>query len=142
MILTMPGGYREGAGRKSAFPGKLIEKPFAMDFTPNGRRVLEGLTTRHGLSRNDVIAHLALKYADRLVFEEEGVVFPGKAQQVLSIRVTPEVAVKLTAVHDRTGKGYSDIGEALVTRFATEREFPVLPGRDPLRRRRRRGRRR
>lgn len=140
--LTPRGGYRENAGRKSAFPGKILDKPFFMDFTPKGRRELQHLVTRTGLSRNDVIGHLALRHADDLAFEEEGVAFPGKmAEDVMSIRLDRQAGAKLAAARVRTGKSYSDLGEALIRWFGkAEKVFPVLPGADPPRRRRSRSR--
>lgn len=146
-VLTPRGGFRENAGRKSAFPGKILDKPFAMDFTPAGRRALQRLTIRTGLSRNDVIGHLAMKFADRLKFDVDdypGVVFLGKlAKDVLTIRVDRAVGAKLEAARTRTGKSYSDIGEALVRWFGkSEKAFPVLPGPDTPRPRRSRSRRR
>src|SRR5262245_59121474 len=118
------GGVRPGAGRKSAYPGK--SRSFAMDFTPAGRKVLKSLVARHRLSRNDLLAHLSLRYADRLTFDAPGVVFPGKlAANVLTIRVPADAGDKLTAVHRRTLKSYSDIGEALVCWYGpTEKDFP------------------
>ena len=134
MISTMParrkplrGGARVGAGRKSAFPDKIIDRPFPMDFTPAGRVELEKITKRTGLSRNDVIAHLAIKHAG-LKFSADGVAYPGKAQNVLSIRVPAYVGTILRTIHRRTGKSYSDIGEALVRQFGrVERAFPKRP---------------
>lgn len=143
--LTPRGGFRENAGRKSAFPGKVLDKPFAMDFTPHGRKALAALTSRSGLSRNDVIAHLT-KYLPELEqrpeFQEKGVVFPGKlAADVLSIRVPKDVAAQLSATRWRTGKSYSDIGEGLVRWFGkAEKRFPILPGPDTRRPRRSRSR--
>jgi hypothetical protein len=141
------GGYRENAGRPSAFPGTTENKPVYMDFTPAGYKVLDGLTERNGLSRNNVIAHLALTYADKLVkrkdFTADGVVFPGKrASNVMTVRLPPAAERKIRAVNRETGKSESDIGEALVTWFGPgEAKFPVLPGADP-KRKRRRGRKR
>lgn len=144
--LTPRGGYREDAGRKSAFPGKVLDKPFYMDLTPAGHKVLDTLTAREGLSRNDVFGHLAMKYLDRLEqrpeFQAPGVVFPGKqAAGVLSIRLDREAGARLTATRFRTGKSYSDIGEGLIRWFGkAEKRFPVLPGSDPRPRRRSRPR--
>ncbi len=122
------GGARKGAGRKSAFPG-MVSKPFPMDFTPEGRARLEKITERTGLSRNNVLTFLALTFAHKLTFSalEPGTVYPGKAQQVLAIRVSAKAAAKLTAARDRTGKSYSDIGEALVRRYGRSASFPAPP---------------
>jgi len=131
------GGYREGAGRKSAYPGKT--RSFAMDFTPAGRHALKALVRRRGLSRNDVLAHLAIHYAEQLTFAAPGVVFPGKlAANVLTIRVPAAAGDKLTDARRRTGKSYSDIGEALVCWFGpTAKDFPTAqrPRRRPRPRR-------
>jgi hypothetical protein len=131
-ILTMTrGGVREGAGRKSAFPGKVLGKNFGMDFTPAGRKALDRLQAATGLSRNDILAHLALRHAHDLVFD-------GKAQSVLSIRLPADAGDALRAAHMRTGKGYSDLGEALVTRYGPEAVFPVVEGKTRARKRPRR----
>lgn len=143
-IDDMPrGGYRAGAGRKSAFPGKVIEAPVYMDFTPEGHRQLRRIVQRTGLSRNDVIGHLAIKYADELNFEDDGVVFAGKrAKNVMAIRLDQNGLAKLKAAGERTGKSASDIGEALVRIFGpAEKTFPVLRGSEtkPSKRRLKRG---
>lgn len=118
------GGRRAGAGRKSLYPGK-VARPFAMDFTPAGRKVLRALVQRRRLSRNDVLAHLILHYADQLTFEAPGVVFPGKvAANVLTIRLPVPARDKLVRAHRRTGKSYSDIGEALVCWFGPHANYP------------------
>jgi hypothetical protein len=141
------GGYRENAGRPSAFPGNTDEKPFYMDFTPAGYKVLDGLSKREGLSRNDLLAHLALRHADKLVsmkdFTVDGVVFPGKrAFNVMAIRLPKDAGAKIKRVGRDTQKSDSDIGEALVRWFGPdEKTFPVLPGKDKRRRGRKRGRR-
>lgn len=133
LIMTTSGkrgGYRENAGRKSAF-AKTVDKPFAMDFTPDGRRELQRLVKRTRLSRNNVLSHLAIQHAHRLEFDDvPGTVYPGKSQDVLSIRVSPMAAVRLRAARARTGKSYSDLGEALVRRFGqAEKHFPASPSR-------------
>lgn len=126
--MTPRGGTREGAGRKSAFPGKLLERTVYMDFTPAGRQALDVLTAREGLSRNDVLAHLSLRYADQLSFDCEGVVFPGKAQAAMTIRLPADALQVLERAHARTGKSYSDLGEALVLWHGQEEHaFPLLP---------------
>lgn len=125
------GGARKGAGRKSIFGSTAVAKPFAMDFTPTGRRQLAQLVRRTRLSRNAVLAVLALNHADALAaaFKERAadvaVVFPDKARDVLSIRVPKPAAVKLRAAQRRTGRGYSDIGEALVRWFGPSATFPA-----------------
>jgi hypothetical protein len=131
--MTTPkhGGARDGAGRKSLFRTKALEKPFAMDFTPTGRRALDALVRRTGLSRNAVIGVLALRYADRVVFFDGPSPYPDKARSVLSIRVPREAGAKLAAARVRTGRGYSDIGEALVRQFGDKVTFPAPPGRRP-----------
>lgn len=123
-ILTMAkstvklGGARPGSGRKSAFPGKDLGRVFGMDFTPDGRKALRALERRTKLSRNDIMAHLALAHADELTFDVDGTVYPGKlAKNVMSIRLPPNAGEKLQAARERTGKGFSDIGEALVRLF-------------------------
>src|SRR5262245_15978214 len=123
------GGARPGAGRKSVFRSKALDKPFAMDFTPAGRRALDVLVRRTGLSRNAVVGTLALRFADRVTFNG-ATPYPDKARSVLSIRVPREAAAKLTAARIRTAHSYSDIGEALVREFGDEARYP-----DPSRRR-------
>ena len=126
MIRTMPrGGKRAGAGRRSLFPGNDL-KPFAMDFTPAGRKVLDGICRRTKLSRNDVITYLVSEHGDALVLSAEGVVYPGKAQAVLTIRMPTIPGAVLMAAHARTGKSYSDIGEALVREYGPLAQFPTL----------------
>lgn len=129
MITTMTwGGIRAGAGRRSAFPGNAL-KPFAMDFTAVGRQALDCICRRTKLSRNNVVAHLVTEYADALVFGAPGVVYPGKAQAVLAIRMPARQGDLLTVARARTGKSYSDIGEALVCCFGQSTIFPSLPER-------------
>ena len=128
LILTrklLHGGRRKGAGRKSIFTTKAVEKPFAMDFTKRGRATLRALTKRTGLSRNGVMAILALQFGDALTFDADGVAFPDKAHKVLSIRVPKDAAAKLRAARRRTRKSYSDIGEALLSRFGATASFPA-----------------
>jgi hypothetical protein len=117
------GGARDGAGRKSVFGVKAVDKPFAMDFTEKGRKALASLTRRTKLSRNAVVGVLALAHADTLTFTDDDV-FPDKAQEVLSIRVPPKAAAKLRAARARTDRSYSDIGEALVLRYGARTKFP------------------
>jgi len=127
---TMPsshGGKRRGAGRKSIFGTKLKEKAFAMDFTPEGRRALDALVRRTGLSRNAVVALLALQHAEQLVFAPDARPFPDKAGHVLSIRVPGDAAVKLRAARVRTKRSYSDLGEALVRWYGATSSFPPRP---------------
>jgi hypothetical protein len=131
---TLHGGARDGAGRKSLFAEKALAKPFAMDFTVAGRRELDALVARTGLSRNGVLAWLALKYADQVAFDVRAP-FPNKARRVCSIRVPPEAGAKLAAARVRTGHGYSDIGEALI-QFGRLAVFP--PPHATIRPRRRR----
>ncbi len=135
--LTMGtrGGLRPNAGRKTAFPG-IEAKPFAMDFTPVGLKRLRRLQRRHRLSRNNILAHLVACYAARLNFSAPGTVYPGKAQRVLAIRMPPAEAELLRSTRERTGKSYSDIGEALVRIYGEDASFPTLPTK-PARRRRR-----
>lgn len=136
------GGRRENAGRKSAFP-RIDMKPFAMDFTPRGRAELARLERSSGLSRNNIITHLTAMHAGELEFDEEGIVFPGKKQKVLSIRMPPREGELLRAAHARTGKSYSDLGEALVLRYGSQADFPTIERQaDKPRRRRRNTRRR
>jgi hypothetical protein len=150
LILTMRGGFRENAGRPTAFAGKNLESPRAMDFTPEGRVVLADLQERNGLSRSDVIAHLALRHCDALalrpVFQRPGTVFTGRTRRnanVYRIVAPPNVLRKLDALRKRTGKSYSDIGEALVRWYGPrEKDWPAVPGPETKKRRRRkRGRR-
>ncbi len=121
------GGARVGAGRKSAFPG--THPPVYMDFTTATRKVLDRLCRRTKLSRNDVMAHLAIRYADLLAFTEVGVVYPGKANaNVAAIRLPLAARDRLEAARLRTGKSASDCGEALVLRFGvTETAWPDRP---------------
>ena len=120
------GGARANAGRRSVFRG-IEAKPFAMDFTPAGRKALDRVCKRTKLSRNDVLAHLTAEYATDLHFAEAGVVYPGKAQEVLAIRMPTVQGDVLRAARERTGKSYSDIGEALVCQFGRGATFPRLP---------------
>ena len=125
VTTTAHGGARAGAGRKSVFPSKALAKPFAMDFTPAGRAKLDALVAKTGLSRNAVIATLALQFADFVAFPiGEGRPFPDKARHVLSIRVPREAAAKLAAARIRTEHSYSDIGELLVTVFGRKARYP------------------
>ena len=118
------GGARPGSGPKTIFGGsKALTKPIAMDFTPRGRRELARLVKRTGLSRNAVIGWLALRHADALSYTD-AMVFPGKARDVLSIRLPREAAAKLAAARVRTGRSYSDIGEALVRGYGPAETFP------------------
>jgi hypothetical protein len=119
------GGVRAGAGRKSIFGAKALRKPYAMDFTPQGRKALATLERRTKLSRNAIIGSLALQFADALVFDGD-TPFPGKqGSAVLSIRVPPEAGAKLAAARVRTGCSYSDIGEALVRWYGRAATFPT-----------------
>jgi hypothetical protein len=127
LIMTRPkshGGHRKGAGRKSIFGVKAVAKPFAMDFTPGGRRRLQVLCRRHKLSRNAVLGTLALQFADRLTFDVPQP-FPNKAQAVLSIRVPRAAAAQLNAARKRTKHSYSDLGEALVQWFGDLATYPA-----------------
>lgn len=123
MTTQAHGGARLGAGRKSVFKAKALEKPFAMDFTPRGRRALDAIVRRTGLSRNAVIGTLALRFADRVAFTDDQP-YPDKARKVLSIRVPPTAGAKLAAARVRTGHSYSDIGEALVRQYGDEASYP------------------
>jgi hypothetical protein len=134
------GGFRENAGRPSAFPGTTAEKPFYMDFTPDGHKAMAVLTKRAGLSRNSVIAHLVERHADALVSPDDVTVYEGKrAANVMTIRLPRRLRGQLKAAHRRTGRSYSDIGETLVRQFSRGETWPVLP--ENLPRRRKRGRR-
>lgn len=138
--LTMAGrgGVREGAGRKAAFPHKELDRPFGMDFTPAGWIALLDLQKRTGLSRDDILAHLTGEFADALVFDSDGVQYPGKrGSSILRIRLPKEQGDRLRAAQARTGKSYSDLGEALVHRYGHQTTFPAIPGADTPRRRRR-----
>jgi uncharacterized protein (DUF1778 family) len=122
----MAGGYRENSGRKDAFGGK-DDAPVGMVFTPNGEKLLAAACERTGLSRNDVLTHLVLKHAARLRFAAEGIVFRGKRYTVpKSIRVTTRARKLLDSARERTGKSYSDLGEALLVQFAEgTRDYPA-----------------
>jgi hypothetical protein len=140
MNLTMKhehGGSRENAGRKSAFPGAHVKVP--MDFTPVGLQLLARLQRRSGLSRNNILTQLARLHAADLHFDAvDGPVYPGKAQNVLAIRMPGREARLLERARARTGKGFSDLGEALVRTYGPTATFPELPRRrDSIRRRRR-----
>jgi hypothetical protein len=52
----------------------------------------------------------------------------------MSIRVPKDAGDRLRAAQKRTGKSFSDIGEALVTWYGDDKKLPVLPGKDPVRR--------
>lgn len=129
---TNHGGRRAGSGRPSIFGATALAKPYAMDFTAVGRKELARLVRRTGLSRNAVLAILALKHADALVFTAP-TPFPDKARNVLSIRVPPDAGAKLTAARIRTGYSYSDIGEALVRWYGASTRFPSRVPRRPRR---------
>jgi hypothetical protein len=134
MTTSARGGARAGAGRPSIFKAKALGKPFAMNFTPGGRRVLDALVRRTGLSRNAVLGVLALKHGDRLAFDTANP-FPDKVHLPLSIRVPPEAGAKLAAARVRTGRSYSDVGEALVRWFGADTPFPAPATTAPRRRR-------
>jgi hypothetical protein len=122
------GGARPGSGRKSIFGRKALKKPVAMDFSEAGWVALRGLQRRQPhLSRNAIIGWLALQYADKLTFDAKGVVFPQKARRVLSIRVPATVRDALRRARRRTGKNYSDLGEALVRQYGHTASFPSVP---------------
>lgn len=125
MVCMGAGGARENAGRKDAYGGKDAA-PVAMVFTPQGDQIMVETCERTGLSRNDVLTHLALKHARALKFSVEGVVYRGKDYRaVRSIRVTQKARKLLDAARERTGKSYSDLGEALLVRFAAStRDYP------------------
>ena len=122
------GGRREGAGRRSLFPHARRAIVY-FDLTPAGRKLLAKVKRRARLSRNDLFAHLALEHADKLRFDDvPGVVFPGKANEnVLLIRLPVQAHAKLHAAHERTGKSYSDLGEALLSWYSSDTDFPPLP---------------
>lgn len=124
IMTTAHGGARAGAGRKSVFAAKALSKPFAMDFTPAGRARLDALVDRTGLSRNAVIATLALQFGDDVVFTDGVRPYPAKARTVLSIRMPRDAAAKLAAARIRTGRSYSDVGEELVTTFGRKARYP------------------
>lgn len=131
------GGVRDGAGRKSAFPHKVLDQPFGMDFTPDGHRALRQLQAKTGLSQSDVLAHLVERHASMLTFTMEGVAFPGKlAENILRIRLPEHLGDALRAAQTRTGKSFSDLGEALVRWYGDAETFPVLQGKAPQKRRR------
>ena len=138
------GGYRENAGRKLAVGDKLSDDALQMDFTPEGHKVLADLVAVSGLSRNQVLSHLAKTYAPRLEFpktrhddgRQQHVHFTGKAGGtdaglVMRIRM-PQIAVdRIRAAQRRTKHGVSDIGEGLVRWFGPkEKQWPIVPGRD------------
>jgi len=114
------------------FATKALPKPFAMDFTEAGLRRLAAVVKRTGLSRNAVLAVLALQFADAVTFAESArAPFPDKSRRVLSIRVPRDAGAKLAAARIRTGHSYSDIGEALVTTYGKRARYPRvlrLPG--------------
>lgn len=127
MISMSPsGGARENAGRKAAY-GTKAPAPVPMVLTPEGEALLVAACACSGLSRNDVMTHLALRHARELRFSAPGVVYPGKANSnVLSIRVTAKARLLLDAARKRTGKSYSDLGEALLEKFAERtRDWPA-----------------
>lgn len=124
MTRSQHGGAREGAGRKSIFPDKALAKTFPMNFTAEGRLRLDAIVKRTGLSRNSVIACLALQCADLVAFEERAP-FPMKSTKPLSIRMPRTAASKLVAAQVRTGHSYSDIGEAMVRWFSDRITFPA-----------------
>jgi hypothetical protein len=122
------GGARDNAGRKSAYPG-LDMQSFPMQFTPPARRLLDALQARTGLSRNNILAHLTLCHVESLSVsaDEDGVLFPGKGSDVLSIRMPADVGKRLRAAKARTGKSFSDLGEALVRQYGATTTFPARP---------------
>lgn len=52
------GGAREGAGRKTRFPGKLNERPISVTLTETGVEILDGLRETNDASVSDVVEHL------------------------------------------------------------------------------------
>jgi hypothetical protein len=144
-IVTMAqrGGYREGSGRRSIFPGTMDNPTkYPMDFTKEGLQILDDVQSHTGLTRNNIIAHLVDRHAHELEFDHDRIVYPGKAQHVLAIRMPKHIGDKLVAAQKRTGKAFSDLGEALVRRFGAKEVFPVLESKQKTRRRRRRRARR
>lgn len=144
VTMALRGGARPGAGRKSAYPRKDLAHPFGMDFTPAGRQLLDQIRARTGLSRDDILAHLVDRHLTRLRFDgTHGCAYPGKlAANVLRIRLPRDLGDRLRDARRRTGKSYSDLGEALVTIYgSTTSDYPSLPhatARRPARRRARR----
>ncbi len=123
---TKRGGARPGSGRKSAF-GTPERKPFAMDFTPEGRRILDRICRRTKLSRNNVIAHLVRIYLSNLGGWLQPIgPYLRKAQSVLSIRIPADEGALLREARARFGKSYSDIGEALVRLYGPTADYPHL----------------
>lgn len=100
-----------------------------MMFTPYGHDLLAAIQQRTGLSRNDILTHLALAHGADLAFEGVcGVVYRGKdAGLVMSIHLTDRAFDLLRAAQARTGKSYSDLGEALIERWGVHAAYPVLP---------------
>jgi hypothetical protein len=129
MATTTWGGARVGAGRKSAYPGKDFAHPVYLDFTQAGRDALDALQARTKLSRSDILAHLIAKHAESLDFGPLfGVAFPGKlGENVCVIRLPVAQRRLLRATRTRTGKSYSDIGEALVLWRGLATVFPARP---------------
>lgn len=126
MFGMASGGARENAGRKDAYGGKDAA-PVPMVLTPSGDALLVAACEATGLSRNDVMTHLALRYASLLRFDGDGVAFPGKDyRRVRSIRVTTKARTLLDKARERTGKSYSDLGESLLARYAAScRDWPA-----------------
>lgn len=120
------------AGRKSLYADsdRIRDSPmFYMDLTPQGREALAILTARTGLTRNSILAVLAVEHADQLTFPSTESPFPGKlARDVLSIRLPTIARKKLQGARSRTGHSYSDLGEALILWYGLRRKhWPSLP---------------
>ena len=99
-----------------------------MMMTLDGHRILDRLQTSTGLSRSDIMTHLALRHAHDLSFDVDGVVYRHKLSgTVMSIRMTDHAHTLLTDARARTGKSYSDLGEALVDRWGLGEHYPERP---------------
>jgi hypothetical protein len=124
------GGRRAGAGRKSLYPGKNLDAQIGIDFTPEGRATFDAVRDRTGASGSDILAHLVRRHAIELreLADVDGVVWPGKSGDVVTIRLPPPERRQLRDAHAHTGKSYSDLGETLVRRYGRShaREIAAL----------------
>jgi hypothetical protein len=129
-MQTKHGGARAGAGRKSIFADRAVPRAYPMALTRAGHEALAALTGQTGLSRNAILAVLVRRHAHHLALPEDGIIYRGKTPAVLSIRLPPSAAQRLEHARYRTGKSYSDIGEALVRRYGHVTSFPLPTARN------------
>lgn len=100
----------------------------SLDFTQRGYLLLGRLQAQTGLSRSMVIAVLIERHAHELTVDSEaGCTFKNKGQRVLTTRLPAPLATRFAEAKARTGKSYSHLGEALLTRWGPDEVFPAPP---------------